>query len=286
MSLNLVPQPENCPAAALPRTVPVIGVRTAGLVAALPSLPERLAWARENGFEGVEIAATGRPRDLYAPSVSREERARLRGEVAGFAAVAVQAPHQETYDVSLVSPSASIRRASVTEIWSCLRFAEALGGGTVVVRTGNAPAGVDADRQQAFVAECLTTLDRMAGDHNARIAVALADYFGPAGGGEVRDGRLDLLLRHLALPHTGIALDATSFADAPATNVSALARRAGAKLAHVRAGDPAPELADALRTIGYTGLLGLIAEPDAPFPMRSLSEAKLAWEGLLARAAV
>ena len=125
MSLNLVPQPINRSAAA-PRTTPVIGVRTAGLIAALPSLAERLAWARENGFGGVEIAATGRPRDLYAPSVGREERARLKEEMAGFAAVAVEAPRQETFDVSLVSPSASIRRASVTEIWSCLRLVEAL----------------------------------------------------------------------------------------------------------------------------------------------------------------
>jgi sugar phosphate isomerase/epimerase len=295
MSPNLVPQPENRPAAA-PRRNPVIGVRTASLIAALPSLPERLAWARANGFGGVEIAATGRPRDLYAPSLSRDERARLRGEAAGFSAIVVEAPHQETYDVTLVSPSASIRRASVTEIWACLRFAEALGGGTVVVRTGNAPAGVDADRQLAFVAECLTTLDRMAGDHNARVAVVLADYFKPVSG---RADRIDLIER-LSLAHTGIALDASASRDeaqngdvaaaAAVPGLVAAVSRAGNRLAHLRLGpfdgkNETRALAGAAHEIGFTGMICLAADPDASSPLPAVCAAKSVWEGLLAHAA-
>lgn len=291
MSPNLVPQPENRPAAA--RTSPVIGIRTATLIAALPSLPERLAWARANGFGGVEIAATGRPRDLYAPLISREERARLRGEAAGFSAIVVEAPHQETYDVTLVSPSASIRRASVTEIWACLRLAEALGGGTVVARTGNAPAGVDADRQQAFVVECLTTLDRMAGDHNARIAVVLADYFKPVSG---RDDRIDLIER-LSLAHTGIALDAATARDeaqngdvAAASGLVAAVSRMGNSLAHLRLGpfegeNEARALAAAVREVGFKGMICLAADSDASSPLPAVCAAKSVWEGLLAHAA-
>lgn len=268
--------------------VAALGVRTGAL--GLPTLGERLLWAREHGFQGVEIGATGGPRDLYAPAESREARARLREQAAEFAAVAVEAPYQETLDVTLVSPSSSIRRASVTEIWSCLRLAEALGGGVVVVRTGTAPAGVDALRQQAHVAECLETLDRMAGDHGVRVAVLLADYF--RRGASADDERLRLL-DLLGLPHTGVAVDlallphAASPGDERGDALNGLIRRLGARLAHVRlsaAGtntNALTTIAAALRETGFLGMTCLAshaaAGEDASAPA-VLLRAKAAWE--------
>lgn len=259
---------------------PALGISTAAL-AALPSLAERVAWARDHGFDGIEIAATGRPRDLYAPSVGRDERARLREAVAGFAQIAVEAPHQETYDVTLVSPSASIRRASVAEIWSCLRLAEALGGGTVVVRTGKAPTGVNADRQRAHVIECLQTLDRMAGDHNALLAVLSDDFFR---GGE----RVDLL-DMLRLRHTGVALDIGLLAHdgngrAPTSpgDVADLVRALSDRLVHVRlSADADASVAAALAEAGFSGMACFAPGPDAVSPEQSARLAAV-WKGTLA----
>jgi len=255
---------------------PTLGIATASL-AALPSLAERIAWAREHGFDGIEIAATGRPRDLYAPSVTKTERIRLCDALNGFGAVVVEAPHQATLDVTLVSPSSAIRRASVAEIWSCLRVIDALGGGVVLVQTGRAPAGVHGDRQRDFVAECLTTLDRMAGDHNARIGILTTDYFR-------RGERLDLL-DLLRLRHTGVALDTAELVDDtfPAAVAAAsvagdgladLVRRLGPRLIHLRLGGDLPVsedtatagLAAALQSTRYAAMTCLAFDPDAVSP--------------------
>lgn len=182
----------------------MLGVSMASL--RLPTLDERIGWAREQGFDAAELLATGEPWGVHAPSVSREDRDFLRVCLEGFAGVSVQAPHQATFDVTLVSPSASIRRASVTEIWSVCRFVEAVGGGAVLVRCGMPPGGVSEDRMRAYLSECLTTLDRMAGDHNAVIAILNRDYFASLENFRGLDS--------LALKHTGIALDLENIAGA------------------------------------------------------------------------
>jgi sugar phosphate isomerase/epimerase len=176
---------------------PALGVAVAALK--MPTLEERLAWAAAQGFTGVELLATGEPWGVHTPGVTKDERERLKGHLGPFSRIAVLAPHQATWDVTLVSPSAAIRRASVSEIWSVFRFVQALGGGVVVVRTVTPPAGVSEERVAAHLAECLSTLDRMAGDHNARVALLNADVL----------ARFSTFrsMGAVPLPHTGVALD-------------------------------------------------------------------------------
>lgn len=213
-SLNLLPQGGG----AAPLGVAVAALR-------MPTLDARLDWAAENGFAGVELLATGEPWGVHTPGVTKDERARLRDKVARFARVAVMAPHQATWDVTLVSPSSAIRRASVSEIWSVCRFADAIGGAVVLVRSGTPPAGVPAAQALSHLAECLTTLDRMAGDHNARIGLLTADL--------LADPSLLGSLSGLTLPNTGVALDLTVVRpDDP--RVAPLLARCSDGVVHVR----------------------------------------------------
>jgi len=207
----------------LPQDGAPLGIAVAALK--MPTLEARLDWAAENGFTGVELLATGEPWGVHTPGVTKEERARLREHVTRFARVAVMAPHQATWDVTLVSPSAAIRRASVSEIWSVCRFADAIGGAVVLVRSGMPPAGVPPAQAQAHLIECLTTLDRMAGDHNARIGLLNADL--------LADLSAFAALSGLSLPNTGIALDLTTVRPDDAQVTALLSRPAGNVL-HLR----------------------------------------------------
>lgn len=237
----------------------------------MPTLDERLDWATAHGFVGVELSATGAPPPhVHAPTVSTSERLRLRDRLAagGFESLAVRAPHQQTFDLSLVSPSAAIRRASVSEIWSVCRLVEALGGersspaGTVLVRTGNAPLGVGDAEQYGFLAECLQTLDRMAGDHNVVIGLLNHDLFARPHDYD----RLDAL----RLRHTGIALDLAALPQG-AGGLAAFLRERGAprlvhRLVHLRVESDDPDVGSALLArSGYAGMVCL-ADADAAPP--------------------
>lgn len=268
--------PEKSPPA--PPLRPPEGRRALGVSLSalkMPTLPERIAWARDVGFSGIELLATGGSWGLHAPGVRREDRERLRDALAPFGALAVQAPDKETFDVTLASPSAAIRRASVSEIWSVCRFVDALGGGVVLVRAGSPPAGVAEDQERQFVAECLTTLDRMAGSHNARIAITNHDYF----------ARVDnfRLLDLLSLRHTGIALDIGGSGD-----VSAFLRQNVARIFHVRA-PAAPgvdeSIAAPLRSAEFRGMVCLAGgEARRPASPEQVLQARQIWENVLAQA--
>lgn len=184
----------------------------------------------------------------------------------------MQAPNQQTFDVSLVSPSASIRRASVAEIWSVCRFVDALGGGVVTLRTGVPPAGVTAERES--LVECLTTLDRMAGDHNATLALELTDYF--------YEGRNTDLLKMLSLRHTGFSLD-TRLLSYP-EKVVPLIHRLAPRLFHVRLLDGVvdlPGMAEALAQENYAEMVSLcFAAPRESRPAAARLRAH--WEKMIA----
>jgi len=181
---------------------PRIGVSADG-VRTSAGLEAQAVWAVTEGFAGVEIVATGEPVGVHAPAVPYEMRDRLRDIFAASSSfVAALAPYQETFDVTLVSPSAAIRRASVSELWSVCRFVGAVappGKGVVLVRTGVSPAGVGEGRQAQYLSECLTTLDRMAGEQNVQIGLLNRDWLTNL----VRFASLAAL----DLKHTGIALD-------------------------------------------------------------------------------
>lgn len=189
MELNLLPSQ-------MPRG-PLLGV-------ALPARPfadlaERLLWASEAGFEAVTVSATGEPGGLHTPDVSNDERADLRERLTAFRAVSVEAPHQATFDVSLVSPSSAIRRASITELWSVCRFADAIGAGLVLARSGLPPMGTSDRDRDARLSESLTTLDKTAGERGIGVALWNRDRF-------YRLSDFDDL-RGMPLTQTGLAID-------------------------------------------------------------------------------
>lgn len=246
-----------------------MGVALASLT--LPTLPERIAWAASSGFSGVELLATGEPWGLHAPGISKEDRARLRDLLMPFVHIAARAPHKDTFDVSLVSPSAAIRRASVSEIWSVCRLLEAVGGGIVIVRAGWAPDGVTEDRQRAWLGECLTTLDRMAGEHNTTIGVGNYDYFD--------DPENFGLLSMLRLRHTGIALEMDRIRGGESV-AAGVFRENAAHVVHVQVRTASPVIAAALTEGAYPGMVCLALPSETP-PSQVL-HAKAEWDALLA----
>ena len=259
---------------------PSVGIAAGTL--GTPSLHEGIAWVREAGFTGIEIDASARPGALHAPAVSREDRTRLRAELADLSGLALVAPHKDTFDVSLVSPSAAIRRASVAEIWAVCRLAEALGGAVVSVRSGWAPSGVDRRRQRELLLECLTTLDRVAGDHNATIGVENADYFADADAlGE---------LEALPLRHVGITLDAERLIENRGEPVETLVRRFGRRIVHLRlpgpeGGDPSDpaDVVAALEANRYVGMTCLVPGRGFVSPEQA-RETKARWDRAVADA--
>lgn len=269
MDVNLLPEGAR-PLAAGPR----VGLSLEG--ARGEDTGERLRWAERHGFAAVEIGATGEPWGVYAPAVDAAERDALRTVIGPERTVAILAPTQATFDVTLVSPSAAIRRASVTELWSVCRLAGALSpaGATVVIRTGVAPVGAAHAREAAHLSECLVTLDRMAGEHGATVAVLNADFF--------RDLRRYPALRPLRLAHTGAALDAQAALDhgADGNDLAAFVRECGDLLRHVRVPDvvsPALEpLAASLAEVGYGGMVCIVPSAAAPDPER-VGQARTWW---------
>lgn len=219
-------------------------------------IEERIAWVKEAGFGGVELLATGEAASgIHAPSVDAEDRARLRDVLNGLNLV-VQAPHQQTWDVTLVSPSAAIRRASLSELWAVCRFAGAVGGVSaprpplVLVRTGTPPLGMGQTRVLEFLRESLMALDRMAGDHNARIGLTSRD---------VLENPHEWEFALEGLQNTGIAFDTVHALDRGMTAVDCAGwlRRIAPALAYVRMGadENRAFFADTLRQSGYANVL-------------------------------
>lgn len=244
MELNLLPVRDQAPRR------PVLGV---ALEPRHPAeIAGRIAWAAGSGFAGVTLAATGEPGGLYAPEVSADARALLRQGLSGFRAVAVEAPHQATFDLTLVSPSAAIRRASVSELWSVCKFAEAVGAGVVLVRTGLPPVGTADRSRDVHLSECLSTLDRTAGERGVYVALWNRDRFH-------RLADLDLL-EDLRLSFTGLAVDvahALSMGESPEFVAAFIAERAD-RVLQVRVPwqrDVGERLAPALRDCGYGGMV-------------------------------
>jgi sugar phosphate isomerase/epimerase len=261
----------------IPQRLPVVGVTLDAAPA--ETLEGQLDWAFRLGFAGVELNATGELSGFHAAELSPERREVLRGLLAPFARVAVQGPHQGTFDVSLVSPSAAIRRASLTELWSVCRFARMVGASVVTVRTGMPPVGVGDARRDKFLSECLTTLDHTASDQGILVGVLNRDRFRHA---ESLDD-----LGQLALSATGIALDAAYALDLGASpaEVATFAAARIEQLVYVRVPltPDLPELAAALAAGGYSGLVTLTPTADAATTESDLTAARTAWETALRR---
>lgn len=164
----------------------------------------RLDWAEEMGFTAVELPAHGGIDGFHAPDLGNEYRAELAAHLSRFSSFGIAAPHQETFDVSLVSPSAAIRRASLSEVWSVCRLASTLARPSgprpiVLLRTGLPPmdhAGTEAD---SHLQECLAALGHTAGQHRVTLAVLSRDRFRRAS--DLAD------LAASRFPQVGIALD-------------------------------------------------------------------------------
>lgn len=265
MDLNLLPEGARPPVGG-----PSIGLSLEGL--RREDIVGRIHAASGGGFFGVEIPVSGEPWSLHAPAVTPDERATLRGALDTLRDVALIAPSQATFDLSLVSPSAAIRRASVSELWSVCRLAGALRRTPeslpppVIVRTGVSPVGMMSARENAALSECLTTLDRMAGEHGATVALLNADFF--------RDLRRFPALRSLSLKHTGAALDASLALDCGVTgsDLAEFALESDGLLRHVRVPDTITReiepLASVLAEARYEGMICVVASQPVPDPVR------------------
>jgi sugar phosphate isomerase/epimerase len=243
MNLNLLPQ-----------RGPSVGVALESIAAGM--LEERIAEAERLHFSAVELPMTGEMHHLHAPNLSPEVREGLRGCLSSFHRVVVDAPHQATFDVTLVSPSAAIRRASLSEVWSVCRFARAVGATTVLVRTGVPPLGVRLGDRDRYLSECLIALNHTAGEQGVTIGVLNRDRF----------HRLRSLndLDQLPLRHTGIALDVAHALDMgeELEDVTAFIIERGSNLVHVRVPVSTvvgEAVAPALLESGYAGMISLVA---------------------------
>lgn len=255
MDINFLPAPLSGP--------PPLVVSLEELRFVPGGIDRKIAWARENGFGGVELLATGEPASgIHAPTVDAGDRARLQETLQNMRLV-VQAPHQQTWDVTLVSPSSAIRRASLSEIWSVCRFAGAVGDTAmeppvVLVRTGTPPLGMGSVRVLEILRESLHALDRMAGEHRVRIGLLPRD---------VLENPDDWEMVTSGLQHTGFILDVPHLLDqaVPLTQIAALLRRfaglfVSVRVPHVSEADRA-FLADTLRQTGYGHIVSLVLSP-------------------------
>lgn len=144
-------------------------------------LLDRIGWTRTQGYGGIVLDVRGTPDALHAPSVSSVERDRLRAATEQFEQVALLAPTQDTFDVTLVSPSSAIRRASLAELWSVCRLAGMLSDERrktlVLVRAGVPPQSLPIERHREYLRESLHQLNKTAEDQNCLVALWNRDYF-------------------------------------------------------------------------------------------------------------
>jgi sugar phosphate isomerase/epimerase len=265
MNLNLLPQ-----------RGPSVGVALEGF--ADGTLDGRITQAARLGFAAVELPMTGELPHLHAPNVTPEARMGLNDLLGSFRRVVVDAPHQATFDVTLVSPSAAIRRASLSEVWSVCRFARTVGATTVLVRTGVPPFGVRPADRDRYLSECLTALDHTAVEQGVTIGVLNRDRF----------HRLRSLseLDPMPLRHTGVALDVTYALDMGETleEVTAFIAEHGAALVHVRvpvSTAVGEAVAPALLEAGYAGMISLVP----PAPDSDVREVGAWWQQAVSAAA-
>lgn len=274
MSLNL-----------LPRRGPVVSVALDE--PDVPELDEAINGAVEYGWEGIELSATGETPFFHTPSVSPEDRIRLRGLAAPLLHLSAQAPHQTSWDVTLVSPSSAIRRASLSEIWSVCKFARAVSASplppVVLIRTGMPPFGVTVKERDEYLSESLTTLDRTAKEQGVLIGILNRDRFHHLGTLEELDA--------LPLTHTGVALDigyALHIGESPAKIAAIVAERAqitsgAGRIVYVRVpctleGAAREQIARAIRDLNLTGSLCLTQSTGT---QDDLVAARLWWQPFL-----
>lgn len=275
---------------------PVVGLSLDGLLLPATNLVDAADWALLQDFGGLEVPATGEVGGfaVHAPSVPAEEREALRERLTRGASpgedrpalLAAQAPNQATFDVTLVSPSSAIRRASVSELWSVCRFLGAASpapGGIALVRTGVAPTGVGERRQAEFLSETLTTLDRMAGEQGAQVGLLNYDWLTPLSA--------YARLHALDLRNTGVALDVGHALDRGETweTVRDFIADCPLPLLHVRVPLDLPsaviELGPALTAADFRGQVCLMMRGDSGRRNNDirilLQEARKAWERAL-----
>ncbi len=224
----------------------------------VPTLSDELEAVREAGFRSVVVSATGEAGGLHTPPITNEQRAELAEILHGFEQTVIEAPHQGTFDLTLVSPSPAIRRASVTELWSVCRFAQMVGADLVLVRTGLPPLGTGDGRVGLHLAESLQTLNKMADERQINVGVWNADRLSRLADLEsVSDMGLDRVVGAVDVEHA-LAMGET------VSELVAFVERQGDRLGLVRVppslapGSPNTQmLADALTESGFMGLLCL-----------------------------
>jgi len=257
---------------------PILSVAMGTLPTGL--LTERFQWASEAGFTGVELPAHGGTGGFHTPDISLEEREVLATHLKPFRGIALTAPYQESFDLTLVSPSAAIRRASLSEIWSVCRFAGMVGGKLsarpiVLVRSGMPPLGTPLTMSDHWLLESLGALQRTAQEQNVLLGVLSRDRFR-------RLADLDGF-RSTPLAYTGIALDIEYLLDMGETlpEIVAFLEQGVERIVYLRVPATtaiATTLAPVLHSLHYAGMITLAGTTD----MATLQSAHAAWQQNLA----
>ncbi|GAB4451457.1 MAG: hypothetical protein OHK0029_00660 [Armatimonadaceae bacterium] len=247
------------------------------------TLPELLERAEDAGFPGVELPAHGGGTGFHAPTISTAERDSLADQMRAFRLVSAAAPYQETFDVTLVSPSAAIRRASLSEIWSVCRFlgtvaSETSGLPVVVLRSGVPPMGVPDSQGDTWLSESLYTLERTAREQGVLLGLVSRDRFR-------RLGDLPPLLQ-AGFTQIGIALDIGHLRDMgePLPDILRFIESYPEQIVYIRVpADPdlARQLGPVLHEVGYGGMVTLSPDRD---DLAMLPAAYHIWRAILSLA--
>ena len=119
----------------------------------------------------------------------------LRMALKGFRKINIHAPFREVFDVYLASPNPDIRKASVKELASVIKFAGDIGAETVTVHPDTTSVAVSVKEEEKCLRESIIFLDKVATRHEVLLGVEFSDLSRFA------------LIEKAGLKNTGITLD-------------------------------------------------------------------------------
>ena len=240
---------------------------------------DQLAWLKARGFEALGFHTNERlapDRGLDIRELTDADWARLRQVVAGLRGIEVHAPIQD--ELSLVATDATARRESVHRLSRHLEFAAKLGADVVVVHSGAGENGTTWEQRRAALVDSLRQLEAVCARTGVPLSLEVADDL-------IVADRLDVLTE-VECPHLGICLDVGHIAFqrdgrpgyAHYGSIPGFIEHRGKRLNHVHFHDydgkrdhlglgaghlDLKGILQALRRVGYAGMLALELAPEA-----------------------
>jgi len=224
-------------------------------------LERAFAFAKECGYEGIEIAPFTIDPDARRISARRRREVRRQAEAAGLAVVGLHWLLAKTEGFYLTTPDDAVRRATGLYLADLARLCGDLGGKVLVLgspQQRNLLPGVTHEEAVKLAADCISVALPALQEAGATLAV---EPLGPAEGDFLNTADAAVpLIDMLASPQVRLHLDVKAMAS-EGEPIADIIRRHAARLAHFHANDP-NLLGPGMGDVDFTPIMATLREID------------------------